>query len=405
MVYMKRLKNFLSKCLLIFFGLLIGFGIIELVARFMVKKQSVKYKQDGPGGWYKKDDTLGFVMSPGPMESTSPEFHTFDSVNADYMNDMPIESSVNRSNKRILALGDSHTYAVGVSRDETWPNVLEKKLFSVIDQGSVYNAGAIGYSLGQYLLKYRKLKDRIKPDYVIVGFSMATDLYDLLPPRLGGFIYGAEYGRLYFDLDSAGNLIEKTELIGRVKSDTSNNKDNSFTPKSKRFNLVTWIKENSATVKLLKRSKFGIWIATHLNPTGTPLWPGMETAVRSKFDSNSIESYEWKLAERIIEQMAKEVKANNSKLIFVNIPYLAVVYDDVWKSSYGTMGGNYDRYSCSKRLTSICEKNSIQLIDLTIPFIETSRKLKRWLHYPIDAHPTKEGQELIANEIYKQIKL
>ncbi len=217
----KNIKSFLIKCSLILFGLLIGLGIVELVARYMVSRQSMKYKQIGSGGYYQQDDTLGFVMSPGAKEIISSEFHTFDSVNADYMNDAPIEASVSKSKIKILALGDSHTYAIGASREETWPNVLEKMLFSNVEDGSVYNAGSIGHSLGQYLVKYRKLQDKIKPEFVIVGFSMATDVYDLIPPRLGGFVTGAPYGRLYFDLDSNDNLIEKYELIGKRLSDTS----------------------------------------------------------------------------------------------------------------------------------------------------------------------------------------
>ncbi len=400
---MIKFKGFLVNFSLVLFGLLIGFGIVELVARRIVANQNIR--EIGSGGYYKQDDTLGYVMKPGPREMIGPEFHTFDSVNADFMNDEPVEASVNKSKIKILALGDSHTYAVGVSRNETWPNVLEKMLFANVEQGSVYNAGAVGYSLGQYLLTYRRLKNKINPGLIIVGFSMATDLYDLIPPRLGGFIYGSGFNRLYFDLDNNGNLVEKHELIGKKITDTTIAVTSSASKKDYSIGLFSWLKNNSRTVQLLKRSKFAIWVATHLNPTGQPLWPGMETAVKAKFDSTSVDAYRWKLATRLIEQLAKETKADNVKLILVNIPYVAVVYDDIWQSSFGSLGDKYDRFNCSKRLASVCEKNNIQFIDLTNPFIGSVRKNKKWLHHPLDAHPTKEGQLLIANEIFKQIKL
>ena len=132
------------------------------------------------------------------------------------MNDRPIEETVGRSALRVLALGDSHTYAVGVSQQEAWPNALEQMLFhGNLDAGTVYNSGVAGYSLGQYLVRYRTLRAALKPQVVVIGFSMATDLYDLVPPRLGGFVYGSEAGRLYFDLDDQGRLLEKRDLVGQ----------------------------------------------------------------------------------------------------------------------------------------------------------------------------------------------
>jgi hypothetical protein len=66
-----------------------------------------------------------------------------------------------------------------------------------------------GYSVGQYFERFRGLKDKLHPSLVLVGFSMATDLYDLIPPERGGFVYGGNASRVYFDLSPGGELVEK----------------------------------------------------------------------------------------------------------------------------------------------------------------------------------------------------
>ena len=155
---------------------------------------------------------LGWLPAPGQYTASSSEFHTSVSVNSINMNDRELGAADVSARNRILALGDSHTFAVGASTPQTWPKVLEHSLFADTQAGVVMNGGVIGYSLGQYLQRYRILRDKLKPTMVIVGFSMATDLYDLVPPHRGGFIYGGNASREYFDLDAAGQLVEKVHI-------------------------------------------------------------------------------------------------------------------------------------------------------------------------------------------------
>lgn len=86
---MKSFKTYLVNFLLVLFGIIIAFVIVEFVARKIDDGQSLKFI--GKGGSYKQDDTLGFVLSPITKETISSEFHTYDSVNIDFMNDEPIE--------------------------------------------------------------------------------------------------------------------------------------------------------------------------------------------------------------------------------------------------------------------------------------------------------------------------
>ncbi|WP_163362900.1 hypothetical protein, partial [Klebsiella aerogenes] len=65
-----------------------------------------------------------------------------------------------------------------------------------------------GYSLDQYLVRFRRLAPIVKPRVVIIGFSAATDFYDVGRTRAGDFVYGSDIGRIYFSLDDKGELVE-----------------------------------------------------------------------------------------------------------------------------------------------------------------------------------------------------
>lgn len=339
-------------------------------------------------------DSLGWLPEPNThMLQRNSEFEAFYKINSLSMNDD--EFNEGSSTKNILALGDSHTFAVGVSFDKTWPNFLEKKLNSknLINNYQVLNTGVPGYNLGQYLIRYRTLKERINPEYIIIGFSMATDLYDLIPPRMGGFVYGSDKGRTYFDLDSEDNLVEINELDGIEilnKENFQNVKESNLTLKS--------VLEKSAIFRRFKRSKLAMRIAVNYKPKGKSLWPGLDTAL--KINLNEDDKYRWLLAERIIEQISIEAEKNNTKVILVNIPYLAQVYDEVWENSFGLNSDEYNRWIASERLANICKKYNIYFIDTTNTFVEHHRKYDKWFHFRRDAHPTEEGHELIANVIF-----
>src|SRR5690606_12612594 len=117
-----------------------------------------------------------------------------------------------RQKTRILALGNSHTMATGVSQHETWAKVLQAQLSKEHAKPyRVYNAGIGGYSLHQYLLRLIDQGPLVKPHYVIVGFTFASDLYDLLPPSKGGWVFFQGTPRTYFDFDEKGELREIVE--------------------------------------------------------------------------------------------------------------------------------------------------------------------------------------------------
>ena len=68
--------------------------------------------------------------------------------------------------KRILILGDSFTFGIGVSDNETYPYYMEKMSSGL----EVLNFGVSGYGHDQMLLYLKEAGIRYKPDIVILGF-------------------------------------------------------------------------------------------------------------------------------------------------------------------------------------------------------------------------------------------
>ncbi len=72
---------------------------------------------------------------------------------------------------RILAIGDSTTFGLGVDDDKTWPAVLESLLQNKGIDAEVINAGVSGYSAFQGLRLLKEHGEKLRPDIVIATFG------------------------------------------------------------------------------------------------------------------------------------------------------------------------------------------------------------------------------------------
>jgi lysophospholipase L1-like esterase len=383
---MGRRSGFLSNAILAFsslvFAVFVSLAAAEMIAR----------KLEGPEKLLPNvhEAVLGWLPAPGKTHVRTDEFEVTYDINDRGMNDRPLSSGAS-PRVRILALGDSHTFGVGVAQAQSWPNQLEAMLFGEdTSRGSVYNAAVYGYSLGQYLLRARGMMDAVNPSLVLVGFSCATDLYDLLPPARGGFVYGEDLGRVYFDLDEKGELIEISDLAGKTT-----------VRKLKGFDKIKRMLEGSALYRRLKRSQLAMAVGMSLGPPGGSLWTGPASALKIHLDTQ--EKYRWQLAEKIIDRLDEELESRGAKLVVVNIPYLPQVYDAVWNASFGLQPEKYDRWIAGKRLRTLCEAKGIGYVDTTVDLVREARQGRR-LHFWKDAHPTAEGHRVIAEVVARFLR-
>jgi hypothetical protein len=371
--------------LIVVVAMVLLFAGAELIARIAEPKSVVGPEVD------QLDPHLGWIPRPGTWRVVTPEFTNDWSVDSLTMNDREVTDADLDKPVRILSLGDSHTFAVGASMMQAWPKRLEARLTSA--SVVVWNAGVAGYSVVQYLDRFRALQPKLHSNLVLVGFSMSTDLYDLIPPERGGFVYdGGDVERDYYDLGPDNELVHKHYRPDPRKVPRSNASTSDSPLKIRGF-----LEGHFALYRMLKRSNLAMWIAIHYKPGGKSFWPGLDTALRINLTED--DRYRWMLMEKVMAQLVQEAKASGAKVIVVDIPYLAQVYDEVWASSFGTKPNEYDRWIAGRRLGEVCGRIGAGYIDTTKAFVEAVRERKHWLHWPQDAHPTPEGQDLIAQVI------
>ncbi len=383
-------RSFLYLLIISFLSILIFFVAAELTCRILEPGTAASHAiKNVP------DPVLGWVPQPGKQHLKTSEYDVVYDINSLGMNDRPVNRPGCHPALKILVLGDSHTFATGVSQEEAWPRLLESRLFKGdCNNGVVYNCAVIGYGLGQYYLRMKQMEDVLQPDIILIGFSMATDLYDLLPPRMGGFIYGGDQARAYFDLDQEGNLYRA--VYAPVK--------NPPVPAGPGFRANALLPrlrmEDFALYRRLKTSFLAAWLGMRMSDEH--LFLGSDIAFKKIVGSREI--YCWQLTEKLLARFAYEAGTRNRKVILVNIPYLAQVYDQVWKSSYGSMPDKYDRWIGERRLRDVCQRVQIGFIDTTPGFVKKARSGKTRLHYKLDKHPTAEGHKIIADSVAEYLE-
>jgi hypothetical protein len=242
-------------------------------------------------------------------------------------------------------------------------------------KAGVFNGGVAAYSLGQYLQRFRMLQPVIRPQLVLVAVSTATDLFDLLPPRLGGFVYGGDAARVYFDLDDKGQLVERT-FVPQPASIAA------AAPKRATGLRLRESLRHLALYRRFQTSLIAMRLATAIRlPGSDPIWAGPEVVLHREL--NAREQFQWALATAIIRRLVQEVRASGGTVALVVIPYLPEVYDDIWNATFGRSPA-YDRFIGARRLETIAADAGAGFIDTTPALVVEVRRSHQSPHYRND---------------------
>jgi lysophospholipase L1-like esterase len=388
-----RARRLLARVATLLASLLFCALVVEGAFRVLSERELAKSYHHGVGGVFEREPRWGWRPTRGEFEIGSSEFVMKGSVNALFMNDVPPDPEADRARTRVLALGDSHTYAVGASMEETWPKVLERELDaqSPGHEFRTYNAGMVGYNLHQYLLRLIDQGPIVKPHYVLVGLAYATDLYDLTPPDRGGWAYGwPDQPRDYFDFDGSGALTERHWTPPAPGAGPS--ADDRETASTRARRLLS----NFATFRYLWRSNLALRAGANLRLDGRSLWPNMDVIVSEHLDEQ--QQYQWRLAEALIVRLKQESDRQGARMVLVGIPYLPQVYDEIWQMTFAGKPG-YSPTIAIERMRAFCQQNGIDYVDTRDAIRERVGSAGHWLHYRKDAHPTPEGHAVIAHTI------
>ena len=153
---------------LLFASLLVCFAAIEAYGRYVLW---------GPDrdnlDCYVEDFALGKRLRPGFKGDHA---GSYVEINSRGMRDREYGLQKTAGTTRILALGDSWTFGVGIAPEQTWPKRLEA-LLAGAEPVEVMNTGVSGYETYNEAVYYEELKV-FEHDLVLVGLYPVNDVHD-----------------------------------------------------------------------------------------------------------------------------------------------------------------------------------------------------------------------------------
>jgi hypothetical protein len=358
----KRLINSVASLLLMSGGLLLGLVVMEGIIPFYWRGQAGTYQFDES---IEHDLTMGWVNKPSYSGTAKPPDTIFSRVeyshNSKGLRDEEYPYAKPDGIYRILMLGDSFTYGLGVRQSETCADRLETTLK---EQGSfeVINTGVITYNVTQEVLFYEGEGYKYRPDLVMLMF-FRNDLPDPLHPESPlAPEFNLRDGQLFLRNVPYPPFSSLAATKGEEQG-TSSERQTTLWERLQRFLRFRWTRRliESALTRMPLRC---------LEP----------------FDPPDYWESGWEIMEVVVKRLKEDVEKHGSKLVVVSIP-----------ASRIDLGCSSSPYS--ERMHSLCTREGIAHIDLLPEFSLSATQP----HFRRDGHWNAEGHQLAAEIIYDEL--
>ena len=116
---------------------------------------------------YKADYAVSYVLKPGLSGNLRGSEIRINEQGFRHDGEIPRKK---KDEYRILCLGDSMTFGLGVNLKDSWPKQLEEKFRSSHSHVTVVNAGVPSYDTHNEWVYFSRIQKDISPDMVIIGF-------------------------------------------------------------------------------------------------------------------------------------------------------------------------------------------------------------------------------------------
>lgn len=337
------------------------FAVLELGVRIFIPQGT------GPVQ-FAYDPELGAIPVPNQKGKRTRPDYTY-SNNSWGLRGSREYSEAKEADLRILMLGDSFTYGLGVDDDQTFSSLLEKKFSAGKGTVEVINAGNPGKGTG-YALKFFTTRGyKLRPDLVILCFTY-TDFYDNQRSR-------------YYRVNNDGSISAKSL-------------ENTFVAKKNfllRFPLYDWLIRRSHLANLIRSSAIKI-IAV-----------GEERLIKKDADRVVVVypadskypsiNYDKKISGKFIELLHKEVEDAGAEFM---IFYIAVGYET----------GLHRKgipFAHEKNFNEILKGHKIPFFSTTGILAKTGMPIEElYIFDPPDNHFTVAGHQIVADFMYQKIQ-
>lgn len=276
-----------------------------------------------------------------------------DDVSSQSLRDREFAASAPPGATRILVLGDSMAFGMGVRTADTYPKILEENLRrGNAGRYEVINAGVNGYSPYNELHYYLEDGHRFGARVVIVGFCMN----DVVDPALhwqytGGFIENIPEAAIPNPEYHRTHVLSRLAVLKRDKA-----------------HPINQLRRLSATASLLVPLRSSL-PSSDESPEGFTTvngrrWPVFLTTedTLSIHVLRNYDSPEWQWLRRMYDQLDVAVRGNGGRMVVVFFP-LAYQLDDAYP------------FSPEPLLMRYCAERSIPCLDL-LPALRRHRSEK-----------------------------
>lgn len=297
---------------------------------------------------------------------------------------------------RVVALGDSFTFGAAVEAEEAWPARLE----GVLNRGpgsrwEVVNAGIPGHGTGQQLLLYKMFEQRLRPDVVVLGFTVVNDILDNLCVEEAA--YTRKSTAPCFTLEGDGLRVTEpasTAMVPRAQA----------SPPLPRLRVADFFMAQARRLtvgnpKLLELAGWGGM---------TVDLPYVPATVASWYDPRYVESG-WRLTQRIVLELRAELAARGVRLVMLVIP-AALQADAGLQAALRTLGRRHAPVQAflaeparpQRLVAEFCRAVALECIDALPGVLELERRGAR-TYYAIDNHWTPVGHAMAAELVARRL--
>lgn len=263
---------------------------------------------------------------------------------------------------RIVAIGDSFTFGMGVDLEDSYPKQLETILASENIPAEVINAGIIGHNMWQHI---EVLKNKVlpyRPDLIILGI-FEDDLHESERPLRatvdgyqGNNPFSGKFAELHTNRFYLQNFLANVETL--------------YEYKYRGYNRGTSYVRNIA-----KRKK---------------LWgPENPTDFNYRIMTGKFEKQRYVEFAAVLGEFASAAREAGSEVLVVMIP------DSVQLNEP-------DMQVVNRYVAAAASDHGLPFVDVT-PFLEAQDDPGSLYLFPYDAHNSEKGQRLIAEAISARI--
>lgn len=261
---------------------------------------------------------------------------------------------------RIMVIGDSFTFGMGVNLEDTYPKQLERFLNRANVTCEVINCGVIGYNMWQH---YEMLERKVlpnNPDLVILG---------VFEDDIGVSV------RPYKDPeDWQGVKLYQPKFFSGILNHLS---------------LWTFIRNATALYEYKYRYRRGHNYMKGIEERKKVWGPSNPTDVNYRIMSGKIEKEKYVDFSNKLKKFVQTANDAGVKVLVVFIP------DSVQL-------GDFRMQAVNRFLKRVCGEIGVPFLDVT-PFLESEDNYSSLYLFPVDAHGTPKGLGLIAKSIADQI--